>query len=469
MQLARTGLSLVLIVVALTVGVSLAKVFVAMKEEPARRSVAAPPPVVTCAHAVRGDVPERWVGYGSAVPIRVTNVAAEVSGQVVEIPGDLRAGSPVEEGQTLAAIDARQYEAELARIQAQQDTERAQLDQLRIEESNLKKLLDISDRELRIASDEVDRLLGLLEENQAHKREYDLARLTHEQARRVWQTQQRELELLGPRRERLDASLRALEAAERIAQLNVDRCAVKAPYAAVVQQVFVERGSQVGPGTPLMRLVDPNLVEVGVRVPSSAQGRVQVGSSCTLRSETIEGNRWTGNVARIAPTVDEASRTLALYVLVDNREQSVPLVPGTFVEAVVRGAILADALLVPRTAIRDGRVFVIREEAAEAVPVEVKRYLQEYALVEADLTDGNLIALTHLDTLVNGAAVRVELSATYPENAVALQRTSPSERGLPSAPNETDAATKPDENRRTGGIDARNTTSESRHVTEGRP
>ena len=61
---------------------------------------------------------------------------------------------------------------------------------------------------------------------------------------------QNEASLVAPRRQRLAASHRARLAAAELAQLNIERCTIRAPFAGVVERMQVEVGDYVGFGTP---------------------------------------------------------------------------------------------------------------------------------------------------------------------------------------------------------------------------
>jgi membrane fusion protein (multidrug efflux system) len=121
----------------------------------------------------------------------------------------------------------------------------------------------------------------------------------------------------------------------------------------------------------------------------------------------MQSETWGGEVVRISPTADEQTRTFAAYLLVDNTRQSHPLVPGTFVKATVQGPRHTNRILVPRGAIRSGRVFVVENGVAQTRPLTVERFLEDRALIRGDLHDGDRIILSHLDRLADGSPVRV--------------------------------------------------------------
>jgi membrane fusion protein (multidrug efflux system) len=247
----------------------------------------------------------------------------------------------------------------------------------------------------------------LFEEQNAERREYDLVNLAYQQARRVLKNYRKEREVLGPRRRRVEASRRANEAGIATARLNVERCTIKAPFAGTIDRLLVEAGDLAAGGTPLLTLIDPAHVEIPIQLPASARGRVRVGAPCRIESEGARDESWQGEVARIAPLAQQQTRTFAVYLDVDNTRQVRPLLPGTFVRAVVDGPTHLGGLVIPRGAIRRGHVFIVEDDVARRRAIEIERFLHDGALVRGQLTTGDRVILSHLDQLADGSLVRV--------------------------------------------------------------
>ena len=399
--------SIVLIVVMMAVGAALAAVLLALSEEPPRREAATLPPLVEAVIVQAEDVVERFIGYGSAQAIRSANLAAEVAATVVERVDGIRAGSPVAKDQVLIRLDDHQYRHALEQVKALAEAEQAALDELVVEARNLEQLVRTAEKELQVAQDEKTRLAGLLERGLAARKEYDFANLAYQQARRVLQGYQREAAKTTPRRVRLTASKRSIEAQAALAQLNVHRCEIRAPWAGRIQSLMVDVGDHVSPGLPVLILIDASRVEIPIQLPDAVYNQVRVGAPCRIETENMAGTLWRGEVARIAPVADEQTRTFAVYVIVDNTDSTQPLVPGRFVRAEVRGPVYPGAILVPRRACRNGQVFIVEANVAQVRSVTTERFIEERALVAGDLRSGDRVILSHLDQLADGSPVRV--------------------------------------------------------------
>jgi RND family efflux transporter MFP subunit len=192
---------------------------------------------------------------------------------------------------------------------------------------------------------------------------------------------------------------------------------VRPPFSGVISEKFVELGQHVQPGEPLVRITDVSVVEVPLALPlrdySKIADTLRTGERPTVQlavNET-EAARWTGEVVRVAPRADEQTRTVSVFVRVQNEQQSVPLLPGTFVQGRIAGPMLQDVLVVPRDAIRNDTIVVARKGEAAIVPIEVRERVQNLAVVTG-LKPGDLAVLTNLDVLRDKSRVKIGAKRT---------------------------------------------------------
>ena len=400
--------SFVFIVLLLAVGFGVAGAFTALRVEPPRTDLTALPPLVETFEVQPADVVEEFTGYGTVRAIHSARVAAEVSGTVVACGEKIREGSVVSQDEVLLRLDDREYGHLRDRAEAMAEAEQASIEELDVEVSNLGQLMKTAEQELRLAGDEKRRVGGLYERDLAAKKEFDFATLGYQQARRVVQGYQREREKLGPRRRRLQASKRGFEAEAAIARLNVERCVIRAPFSGTVNDLSVDLGDRVAPGMVLLTVVDSSSVEIPIQLAASSFGNVEVGAECHIASEGDRGRGWKGEVVRIAPVADERTRTFEVYIVVENdRTDGSTLLPGLFVLADVRGPVHAQAIVVPRSACRDGKVYVVEGDVVRERRVTIERFMKGGSLVTGNLVLGDRVVTSHLNRLADGAPVRV--------------------------------------------------------------
>ena len=144
-----------------------------------------------------------------------------------------------------------------------------------------------------------------------------------------------------------------------------------------------------------------------------------------LAENEVASSRWTGRVVRISPEADTATRTIDVFVEVANKvagqQVAVPLLPGSFVQARIKGPVVNDVIVVPRSSILGNtpgstRVFVERNGKAVEVPVEVSRRLEAQAFISSGLSPGDRVVMTNLDALANGSQIAVQATATPAES-----------------------------------------------------
>jgi multidrug resistance efflux pump len=404
----RAVVSLVLIVLALVVSVLVAYHLVTTKPLPARQALAPHPPLVRVLPLVERDIEQTFVGYGSARADRQATLAAEVAGEVVEIGEGINDGSEVRQGQVLLRIDRREYEQRLAAAQhgvAELDAELARLD---VEEQNIRRLMAIARREVDVNEDEYNRLSTLYEKGEASKTEFNFARLAYDRSLRESEVLGNRLALIEPGRASARAARAARLAEAELARLQVERCRIVAPFDGQISELMVEVGDRVMPGTPVARVTCLDVIEVPVELPVSVRPEIATGAACVLTVDSNPSLSWKGKVDRLAPVADERSRTFAAYVEVDNRVQSTPLIPGYFLAAQVRGPLLAGVLAVPRGAIVNDSLFVVNGDCAHERRVHVDTVVGEIAVVSGEIGPGDLVVLTNLDKLYDGAPVRLQ-------------------------------------------------------------
>ena len=121
---------------------------------------------------------------------------------------------------------------------------------------------------------------------------------------------------------------------------------------------------------------------------------------------------WKGRVTRMEAEVDQTSRMVHVVVEVPRpyevSSDRAALLPGTFVDVMIFGRTLADAVAVPRHAVHEGNtVWVFSDGTMDIREVEVARSDREFALVTSGLGSGDLIVLTPLDAVTDGMALRL--------------------------------------------------------------
>jgi len=219
----------------------------------------------------------------------------------------------------------------------------------------------------------------------------------------------------------IDEAHLAVVRAERSSQLaNVHRlqqlkllARVVAPFAGTITERSIVRGKLVAAGTGqhLFKLAVLDPVRAFVQVPQSLVAGVARDLPAQIRVAQHRGSVWQGQVARTAPALDPASRTMSVEVRVPNADHR--LLPGMYGEVTLRLDSKQPTLVVPGSAVsatKEGvRVAIVdangsvhwakvRIERDSGAEVEISEGLSESDTVLAspgpEISDGTIVRAT---------------------------------------------------------------------------
>lgn len=360
--------------VVLAIGVGVALVLTATAPTPGTVEVGDAAIGVVGIELQPEPVAREWMGYGTVEAVDMAMVPSRIASTVLEVPRSIRAGVAVEAGVVLARLDPSDYERQADASQKQLREVEAELDRIRTEERALADRRELARRELELVRGDLERVREARERGAALPREIDLAEQKVIAAERASLLLDEATNLLPVRRRGAEARIDQLEAAASLARSQVDRCEITAPFAGVIADVLVTEGEQVAPGSPIVRLIDPERLELPLRIPATARGRVRIGDRAVVQ-RTVRGEPRESRVIRIAPEDEPGSRTMIVYVDLD--ESTAEFVPGLFVAGRIVESDTPPRIVVPRRAIRNQRLLVVRDGRIEHLPVETLFALSE--------------------------------------------------------------------------------------------
>ncbi|MFG6443217.1 efflux RND transporter periplasmic adaptor subunit [Roseateles sp. LKC17W] len=121
--------------------------------------------------------------------------------------------------------------------------------------------------------------------------------------------------------DKVSAEAEALNAA-------VKDCRIAAPFNGRVVQHLARAHEAVSPSQPLLKIVDPDDLELDILVPSAWLAHLRPGTPLLLTVDETSG-RWKGRVERIMPSIDPVSRTARLVGKLQRPTANSPLpLPG---------------------------------------------------------------------------------------------------------------------------------------------
>lgn len=205
--------------------------------------------------------------------------------------------------------------------------------------------------------------------------------------------------------ENAEVALRSAEASAAEATKRLDETSVRAPINGVISQRAVDAGNRVKDGDLLFQLVNTSELEFEATVPSQYIARVHPGDAVSLAVTGIADVALGGHVARVNPTVDEATRQVKVYVAVPNRGGR--LVGGLFASGRIVLRQVRGAIAVPQAAIRvdsTGATYVLIVEGGRVARRDVKTGATDEQASLVEITAG----LAGGETVIVGPAGGLE-------------------------------------------------------------
>lgn len=209
--------------------------------------------------------------------------------------------------------------------------------------------------------------------------------------------------------DRATATAEAARARRDLAQVELDRMTIRAPFDGVLGARLVSPGDRVSKTTALVRIDAVDRLRLLFSVPELAVTAMRVGSPVAMSVAAYPDERFPGEVYFVAPTLDVASRRLPLRAWIGNEAHR--LRPGMFANIRLEVARRDDALVIPEAALAydaDGP-FVWRVGAgdtAQRVPVAIGIRQAGQVEVTSGLAAGDRIVTAGTHKVVPGAVVR---------------------------------------------------------------
>jgi RND family efflux transporter MFP subunit len=380
-------LKLALPIIFIAIAILASSIMIQSRPDAMQKTVAAPSLLVTVGTAQRRPVTFKVRSQGSVSPRTQTVLMSEVSGQIIQVTPAFVSGGFFKQGDILIRIDPRNYESAVKRASA-----------------------GVAQAQTQVATESA--LAGYAYED--WKR---LARM--KQDRR----EASDLTLRKPQLQAAIADLDAKEADLEMAQENLDRTVIRAPYDGMVREKVADVGQFVNVGAQLARTFAVDRAEV--RLPLSQQdlkyldlAGLDRGISLPVKlSADIGGTTftWDAQIVRSEGVFDATSRVLYVVAQIEDpydldltgRE---PLRIGTFVTAEILGKDGGELFEIPRHALARGKTLWLVDKDARIHPrqVNIVRSDENFAYIEDGLEDGDMYATSPIDQPLPGMKVRFD-------------------------------------------------------------
>ncbi len=375
--------------------------------------------------------------YGTSRASEQWTAIAEVHGRAVEVNPRFEPGEILPADLLVVRIDPTDYQLAVTSAEAEVRAKQKQLEELKQNEADLKEIFNLQDHQRKLAYAEYERQRKVFQQNAASRSALEVAENAYVTQLTAVQKTRNSLELVPVQRDLLQASLDIAMAQLAQAKRNLSKCDIRTPFAARCSEKSVEVDQYVAAGERLGTFLALEMAEVVAMVetrkmPELFPGGIKELGTLDLTKMSHDESLfkrvqvpaevrwglgdlpsvWYGRVARITGSLDPGTRTVPVIIEVPDPYENVrpgirpPLVPGVFCEVTIYGATLEDIVVIPRDALRDGRVYLLRGGKLHIQPVTVLVLEENLAVISKGINPGDVVILTDLFPASEGMPLR---------------------------------------------------------------
>jgi len=382
--------------------------------------------------AVKASVAPQASGFGLVAPARTYEAIAQVTGTAEYVNPLLKRGEILPKGALLIRLADSDYTLAIAQANANIRSAQARLAEIDISQTNLEAALDIEKETFALKLKEMERLEKLFDAGTASQAARDGAKATYLAQNQKVQSLQSSLALLPTQRQVQTEQISVYQATLETAKLNLGRTELRLPFPARVGAVSVEIGQLVRSGQTIAAFDGIKTAEVEALIPAADMQRLskrhgdtvtsfamnsaaltdtfaQLGITATVRlrlgQQFIE---WPAVLDRISNTIDPKTGTIGVIVRIENAYASAklgtrpPLTKGMFVEVTLE-AKPVDGIIIPRTALRQGKVLLADQDSRlNIISVTADLIQGDIALIMNDIKETAKIVVSSPVPLMQG-------------------------------------------------------------------
>jgi membrane fusion protein (multidrug efflux system) len=190
---------------------------------------------------------------------------------------------------------------------------------------------------------------------------------------------------------------------------RLKRTVIRAPMAGVLNDMLVEPGEYVTPGSPVAEIVEMDRLKAVVNLPERDVVYAHVGEKVRLLVDSVVGLELSGEVTFIDACGDQKCRTFRTEITVDNAQRRARA--GLIVRAVLLRKVIDEAIMIPLASVipteTGYQVYVVEDGKASQRPVEIGIIVGDRVQVKKGLKGGDELIVDGHRLVGDGTHVNV--------------------------------------------------------------
>ncbi len=208
-----------------------------------------------------------------------------------------------------------------------------------------------------------------------------------------------------------DASKMSLDVKKTSYRNLLENTSLLSPISGIITARNYDNGDMYNGNTPVLVVEQIVPVKLLINISENYFSKIKKGSPVKVKFDVFEGEVFNGKISLIYPTINAATRTFPVELVLDNQDMKVR--PGMFARVEVNfgsenHVVVPDLAIVKQAGSGDRYVFVYEKGIVHYKKVELGRRMgSEYELISGVDNNSQVVVAGHA-RLVNGTEVIIE-------------------------------------------------------------
>ena len=329
------------------------------------------------------DIADEVRAVGNIQAEQRVTIASEIRGRVSRIA--IEEGMNVKAGDLVAQIDPREYELTLDRLRAdlsasQKEYKKAQEGLRQEDKDRLDAKTRAAQSSLDLAKIELGRTKQLVDQEVLAQSALDSAEDKVSQAIETLVASQAEqaagMKSRSEDIEKLESEMQAIRKQVAVAELNLSKVNIVAPFEGVIIAKEIEQGAIADSGTAIVRMIGSSRLKAVLEVPQNYRNKLKkLKKAHFFVKELGVKFNYQNNLARLVRVIPDANIYSGnIKVQIDLPDPDPGMFPGLTIESTLNFGVRKNVLHVPAVSLviseKGTVVYIVKDKKAHLVPVK---------------------------------------------------------------------------------------------------